>query len=155
MKLKTWQKNVLSAVVIAAGGFLLWNIAFLMAYGVMSLYITIRTSITGAEGAVDEMAWKYIFAVLVILISLAVFLPKKIPALIKATYLTMPLMALLIVIGIALYEYPNWIPITIGAVIIAGLAFFIYMKKLPWLYYFATAYTGITALIVVLFDIQI
>ncbi|MFA7673471.1 MAG: hypothetical protein WCY62_06425 [Clostridia bacterium] len=155
MKLKTWQKNVLSAVVIVAGGFLLWNIAFLMAYGVMLLYNTIRGPVSQTDAIINEMVWKYIFAALVLLISSAVFLPKKIPALIKATYLTMPLMSVLIIIGIGFYEYSKWIPISIGAVIIAGTAFFIYMRKLPWLYYFATAYTGIVALIVVLFDIQI
>lgn len=155
MKLKTWQKNVLSAVVIVAGGFLLWNIAFLIAYGVMFLVNTILTSISGTDTAINEMIWKYIFVALILLISLVVFLPKKIPALIKTTYLTMPLMAVLIVEGIRFYEYSKWIPISIGAVIIAGAVFFIYMKKLSWLYYFATAYTGIVALIVVLFDIQI
>jgi hypothetical protein len=155
MKMKTWQKNVLSAVVIVAGGFLLWNIAFLMAYGVMFIGNTILTSISGTDTAVNEMIWKYIFVVLILLISLAVFLPKKIPALIKATYLTMPLMVVLIVGGIRFFEYTKWVPISIGAAIIAGVVLFVYMKKLSWLYYFATAYTGIVALIIVLFDIQI
>lgn len=152
MKLKMWQKNVLSALIIAVGGFVLWNIAFMLAALVMRVYMMIMGQFGAPGGA---MLWKYVLLVIVLLISFFFLRAKQLKVLIKATFLTMPLMVVLILIGIQFWEQPKWVPITSGGVIVLIVLFYLYKKKLTWPYYFATIFTATTALFVVLADVQI
>ena len=103
---------------------------------------------------VNPMFWRFLFVVVILFISWFIF-KSKWNTLIKATYLTMPLMVLLIVEGILLYRQPGWVSISVGAIIIASVLFYLYQKKLTWQYYFATFFTGAVALIVVLAGIEI
>jgi hypothetical protein len=156
MKLKTWQKNVLSATVIVVGGFILWNAAFMLAAGVNRLYALVAGLLSGKENVPEiGMAWIYVYLAVVLLISWFVFRAKRFIAMIKATYLAMPLMVVLILMGIQLYQQPKWVPISIGGVIVLVVLGFLYLKKLPWHYYFATVYTAAMALYVVLAGIEI
>lgn len=152
MKLKTWQKSILSAIVIVAGGFLLWNVAFLLAAVVMQLYRMVIMAVAGSD---NPMFWKYVYVIFILLISAAILIPKRINKLVKATYLTMPLMVVLIVIGIQFYQYAKWVPIIFGTVIIGVVVSYLFKRKLSWQYYFATAYTGLMALYIVLSGIDI
>jgi len=152
MKLKTWQKNVLSAVVIAAGGFMLWNVAFMLAAAVNRLYGMVMGLSDGLE---NNRVWMYVYLFIVLLISWFIFRAKRLNVLLKAAYLTMPLMVVLVLGGIQTYQQPKWVPLGIGAVIVLVVLLYLYRKKLPWQYYFATGVTAIMALIVVLADIQI
>ena len=152
MKLKMWQQNVLSALIIAVGGFVLWNIAFILAALVMRVYMMVIGSF---EASGSAMLWKYLLLIVVLLISFFILRAKKLKTLIKATYLTMPLMVLLILIGIQFWQQPKWVPITLGGAIVIIILFYLYKKKLTWQYYFATIFTASTALFVVLADIQI
>lgn len=151
MKLKTWQKNALSAVVIVVVGFILFNVAFILAAFVFNTV----ASLTG-KGMDQGPRPVGIAAYLIILglLSLAVFL-SKLSQLAKATFLTMPLMAVLILSGAMLYEQPSWIPFAAGAAIIGSVLTYLYVKKLPWLYYFATFYVAVLVLAVTIFRIEI
>jgi hypothetical protein len=156
MKMKPWQRNILSVIIIAAGGFVLWNAAFLLAAGVNRLYALIARLLSGQENEAENgRAWMYVYLLVVLIISWLIFRAKRFNPLIKATYLTMPLMVTLILAGIQLYQQPKWVPICIGGVIVLVVFGFLYMKKLPWHYYFAVAYTAAMALIVVIAGIEI
>jgi hypothetical protein len=155
MQLKTWHKRVLSAIVVLAGGFVLFNLAFMLAAAVGQLYSLVVRLFGGQHTtAIESGIWQYIYLVIVLLISWFI-LRSKWPDLVKATYLTMPLMVVLIMIGILLYEQPQWLPIAIGAVIVGAVILYLYAKKQSWLYYLATAYTGLLALFIVLAGIDI
>lgn len=155
MKLKTWQRNVLLGAVIAAGGFLLFNLAFLFAALTMQVCRRIILLFSGsAEPEFNPMLWRYVFAILILLISWFV-LRSKLPILVKATYLTMPLMVLLVMVGIQFYAQPQWVPIALGGIIVAAVLAYLYQKKLAWQYYFAALYTAALALYIVLAGIDI
>jgi hypothetical protein len=151
VKLRPWQRNILSAVIIAAGGFLLWLVAFIVAAGFMYLF---RMAFADVK-ADSSMFWKYVYFAFILLVSTVILRSKRINRSVKATYLTMPLMVALVLAGIQFYQYSKLIPISIGAAIVGIVFLFLAMKKLPWQYYFATAYTGLTALFVILTGIEI
>lgn len=155
MKLKPWPKKFLSVIVIIAGGFILFNLAFLLAAATMHA-CRIAVTLVGGYSIEDmgPMWWKYVYAGIILLISVYVFRSKFNP-LIKATYLTMPLMVVLILVGIQFYEQPQWVPIIIGAAIVLAIIVYLYIKKLTWQYYVATLYTGMLALYIILSGIDI
>jgi len=150
MKLNTWQKNALSAVVIVAGGFFLFNVAFLLAAAVINGLGLLMGNVDQPPTYIQVGA--YIGFLLII--SWLVF-RSKLSHLVKATYMTMPLMVTLVMTGIFLYTQPQWMPIGFGVLIVAAVLLFIYKKKLPWLYYFATFYTAALALYIILSGIDI
>jgi hypothetical protein len=151
MKLKTWQKNVLSAVVIVVVGFILFNVAFILAAFVFNTV----ASLTGKDMEQGpRFAGVASYLIILALLSIAVFI-SKLTHLAKATFLTMPLMAVLILSGVMLYEQPSWVTFAAGATIVGAILIYLYTKKLPWLYYFATFYVAVLALAVTIFRIEI
>jgi len=155
MKLKQWHKNILSGLIIVAGGFVLFNLAFMLAAVTMHA-CRLAVTVIGGNRVEDmgPMWWKYVYAGLILLISFFIFRSKFIP-LTKATYLTMPLMVVLVLIGIQFYQQPQWVPILIGAVIISAMISCFYIIKLSWHYHFATLYTAALALFIILSGIDI
>lgn len=153
--MKPWQKNVLSVIVIVAGGFLLFNLAFLL------LAVTVHTcriavTLLGGYSVEDmnPMFCRYVYVMVILLISIFIF-KSKLSTLIKATYLTTPLMVILILIGLLFYHQPQWLSIIVGAAIVLATIFFFYKKKLTWQYYIATIYTAALALYVLFSGIDI
>ncbi len=155
MKIKTWQKNVLSAAAIAVGGFILFNAAFLLAAGVINGFNWLLKQLAGNEDFAVNMAYGgYLFVLIILVISWFVF-KSKLPALAKAIYLPMPLMVVLIFQATQLFEYPSWIPVTIGVIIVGLVLLYLYKKKLSWLYYFAALFTGAVALYIAIAGVEI
>lgn len=151
MKLKGWQKNALSVFVIVIGGFILFNVAFILA----ALVINGLMSIMGIpENAAPPELSKIIYLILILLISSVVF-KSKLNTLVKATFLTMPLMVTLVMIGILLYEQSKMLNVVIGTAIICLVLLYLRKKKLSWQYYFAVFYVAILALCIIFFNIQI
>ncbi|MDD2371505.1 MAG: hypothetical protein PHQ32_05835 [Firmicutes bacterium] len=149
MKLKSWQKNILSILVIISGGYILFNVAFLLAAIVMNSV----NLLIGNVGKPPYLGW-IIYLILLTVISWLIF-KSKLNDLIKATYLTMPLMVILISEAVFLYEQPQWIVYILGAIIVSGVTFLIYKYKLSWLYYVATAYVTIVALFIAITGVEI
>lgn len=151
MKLNPWLKNILSCLVISAGGFILFNFAFLLA----ALVIRMTMRVMGiSENEAPPVVSKAILLFLLLAISW-IILKSRLPALVKATFVTMPLMVILVFAGIQFYNQAMWMTIGIGAVIVGTVLFYIYKKKLSWLYYFSTVYVAVLALLVALFRVQI
>lgn len=151
MTLKTWQRNILYTLVIAGVGFVLFNVAFLLAAFVFNA----STKIMGLpQDAAPPIVGRVVYLIIILLVSWLVF-RSKLNNLVKATYLTMPLMVVLVMLGISTYQQPMWLTAGIGAVIVGAVVLYIYHKSLSWLYYFATVYVALLALCVMFFRIQI
>ena len=151
MKLKPYQKNILFALFIIVGGFILFNLAFLLA----AFVIKVTTSLLGmAQNEAPSTVGRVLYLLIIFLISWFVF-RSRLNDIIKATFLTMPLMVILVMVGLSLYQQSKWIIAGIGAVIICTVLSYLYKKKLSWLYYFSTIYVVALALCVMLFNVQI
>lgn len=151
MQPKIWQKNVLSLIVIVGVGFILFNVAFILA----ALVLNGTSRILGADPqAAPPLVGAAIYLVLVLLLSWFVF-RSKLNDLVKATFLTMPLMVILMMVGVRIYEQSKWVIAGIGAAIVGAVIFYLYNKKLPWQYYFATFYVALLALFVMLSGMEI
>lgn len=149
MKEKTWVKPVLSMACIVVGGFILFNVAFMLA----ALMMGTLARFDGTQG-IPPAYGRIIFVLLILLISWFL-LRSKLNDLIKATYLTMPLMIVLVMIGIFSFQLSQWVVYILGGIVVAAVLYFIYLKKLSWLYYFATGYVVAVALFVMIAGIDI
>jgi len=151
MKLKLYQKNILSVLVIVVGGFILFNLAFLLA----AFVINATMSVLGmAQNESPPIVGRVLYLLLIILISWFVF-RSRLNDIIKATFFTTPLMIIFAMVGISLYQQSKWLIAGIGSVIAGTVLFYFYKKKSSWLYYFATIYVVVLGLCVMLFNVQI
>lgn len=151
MKLKLYQKNILSVLVIVVGGFILFNLAFLLTAFVTNAVI----SFSGMrQFRAVHIIGRGLSLLLIFLLSWSVF-RSRLNDTIKATFLTMPLMVILVIIGVSLYQQSKWIIAGIGAVIICGVILYLHKKKFPWVYYFSTLYVASLALYILLSGMDI
>ncbi|HEX3018222.1 MAG TPA: hypothetical protein VHP31_10285 [Caproicibacter sp.] len=151
MKLKNWQKNILSAFVIMLGGFVLFNAAFLLS----ALIINTLQKIMGMPQNTAPSIFSRAFCLTLIFIISWFVLKSKLNTLVKATYLTLPLMVVLVMIGLLLYQQPKFFITAIGTLAVGMLFLYLYKKKLSWQYYFATLYVAVLGLCIILFHIEI
>lgn len=143
MKLHGWSGKLLSGIVIIIGGFILFNIVFMAAAFIMNSTIRIL--------GLGENAEPHIVGALIFILVLAVLIwlvyRSKLDKLLKATALTVPLMVVLTVVGMRLYEQPKWVPLLIGGAIVSGLGYFLYKRKSPWEYYLAIICVSIIGIV--------
>lgn len=138
--MKTGRINnyLLPAIIIIIGGFILFNFAFILtALVIRAIMLVMRTP----ENMPPPFFGRFVALFLILLISWLVF-RSRINHTIKATVLTMPLMTILVLSGLFLYSMPQWTVYLAGAAIILAVLFFLYKKKLPWVYYFATLFVA-------------
>ncbi len=151
MKLKNWQKQVLSVVVLIAGGYVL----FLLAFVVFAFVVNGLMALLGLpENASPPAIGRVLAYLLILLVSWLIFRSRS-PVLVKATVLQMPLMVTLVMLGISFYGQSMVLIIIMGIVVIGAVATFIAYRKLSWQYWFSTGYVGVLALGIMIFDIQI
>jgi len=150
MKFKPWQKNLFSAFIIMAGGFLLFNLAFLIFAFITN---TAMSALGIPENTSPPSALRALAVTVILIIALAVF-RSKLNDTVKATFLTMPLMTILALIGMTLYP-KTLLVVLMSASIIGGLIYYLYQKKLPWVYFFATIYVAILGIYILLAGIEI
>lgn len=151
MKLKTWHKNVLSSLIIVFGGFILFNAAFLLAAFVINASMRIMGM---PQNVAPHLLSRALYLILIFLISFGIF-RSKLNTLVKATFLTMPLMVVLVMVGMVLYHQSQILITVIGALIVGAVLLYLYKKKLSWQYYFATLYVAVLGLCIMLFNIEI
>lgn len=149
--MEPWIKNILSMIVIVLVGFVLFNLAFLMAYGIISLV----TFFTGASSSSPPSTISFAILLLILWIMAWFIFRSRINDLAKATYLTMPLMSTLVVLSVLTFDLSQWVSLIIGGAFSALILYFIRLKKLSWLYTFAVFYVLILIAFIMLFDIQI
>lgn len=119
MQIKQPYLNLIRALIIIGGGFILFNGAFLLA----ALVINSTAGLIGRELA------SLLFLLLILFIFGGIAI-SKFNDTIKATFFTMPLMTILVLIGIWLYDRPQWIPIGVSALVLSLATGFIHYKKM-------------------------
>ena len=144
MNIRQPYLNLLRAALIVGGGFILFNAAFLIA----AFVINTTRSVVGRSGSI-------LLLLLVIFLIFAGVALSRADDTIKATFLTMPLMTVLVLLGAQLSNQPSWMAIGISALVLAGTGVYVYLKKLTWPYYFAIIYVAVIGLCIVLFGIEI
>lgn len=103
MELKLWQKNLLSIISIVIGGFILFNLAFILtALVVRATMLVIRVP----QNMHPPYIGRYITVILILIMSYFIF-RSRLNDIIKATFLTMPLMVVLVIAGISLCGQPQ------------------------------------------------
>ena len=155
MKLKPWQKNIIYMLVIIGVGFILFNLAFILAGLVNMAYNkVIMKFVNDIDNArMIPFLWHYVYIIFVLLLSWFV-LTRPLNDLAKATYFTMPLIVVLTEVGVQFYRWPVLVW-TIGTIIVGAVLLYLYKTKRSWLYYFATFYVACVELFVMLFGIDI
>lgn len=150
-------KNILSAVAVAAFGFLLLNVVFLFDFIFQSLIDLIVKLFTSAD---INMAWRWfpptkhaMFMVVIGLISWLIF-RSKLGVLYKAIYMTIPLAVVFATIGMFLSKWPM-IAYPLGGLFSLGVLYYFYRTKRSWLYYYTVILISLVMLLVSLLGVEI
>lgn len=149
MKLKSWKKKILSIFIIIVGSLILFNLAFLLA----SIMIGVIDVLIGKMD-IDYYFHFIIYYIMIIIMSYLIF-KSKLNDVGKATFLTVPLMVTLVLLGIALSSLEQFLIILIGAFLVLIVLLFISIKRLPWVYYFAVFYVALLSLLALIYQIGI
>ncbi|MGV8141825.1 MAG: hypothetical protein ACP5NW_05275 [Candidatus Woesearchaeota archaeon] len=141
-------KNILWILAVTLGGFILWNITFLIDaffQGVIRRFFRLLISL-GPETGIEYMWFPAMmhlsFLLLVCLISWPIF-KSSIGTLYKAIYSTVPLATVFVTIGISLYQWPILV-FLIGGLFGISISYYLYRKRPHWIYYYALIFTGLT-----------
>ena len=138
-------KNILSAVAVAGGGFVLLNLAFLFSFFLNRLVIWCVQPFLSV-GPEMNYYWfppltHLLFAAVIGLISWFVF-RTKLRVLYKAIYLTVPLAVVFVTLGMFLYRWPV-AAYSSGTLFGIGVLFYLYRTKQPWLYFYTVILVGL------------
>lgn len=94
-----------------------------------------------------------VFLVILAILTLLVF-RSKLNIIIKAGYLCMPVMSVLVLLGILFYQH-QWLVFGFSGLFIGVLLGYLRVMKQPWQYVFSVLYCTALGLIITLFNIQI
>lgn len=152
-------KNVLSVLAVAFFGFIMLNLAFLLAalfQGFLDLIIGLFVK---QDINMDpSFFWipllkHFLFLVLIAVISLFIF-KSRLGNLYKAIYMTVPLAVMFATIGIFFYQ---WLIIVyvLGSLFFLFVLFYLIRTKQPWIYYYTLILMGITMLLVMVLGVEI
>ena len=143
MKRSSWKK-ILEAIGIAVIGFALFNVAFMMFAGILGL-ITLITNTPAQNNTLGFVLFMLVLAGLTILV-----FRSKLSVSLKAGYLCMPVMTVLVMFGVLFYQ--NQILVFGLSGLFIGILLGIYwVKKLPWQYLFSVLYCTALGIIRLLF----
>lgn len=142
---KSLLKNIFSILAVVVFGFILLNLAFILD----ALYQGIVRSIIGLFiplGPELQLYWfpplmHFSFLVVIGLISWLVF-RSRLWTLLKAIYLSVPVAAVLVTIGMFLYRWPV-IVYPLGTLLCICTIYYFYRTKQPWIYYFTVIFWSI------------
>jgi len=138
-------KNILSAVVVAAAGFVLLNLTFLFYFLVFQFFDIFARSNPESIPQWIPPARAIIFMAIIALLSWVIF-RSKLPTLVKAIFMTVPTAVVLAMIGILLYPSPV-LPYLVGALLTIGVLFYFYRTHKPWLYFYSVTLVALTLMI--------
>jgi hypothetical protein len=136
-----WIKRIGSALIIMLGGFFLLNLAFGIFGGIAALITLIGKVPEGPNVWIAQFASAIGFVVIALLTWL--IFKSKLPVLLKATYLVVPMAAVLVACGAGLYRWPI-LSYGLGTVLVLALLIVFYIKKQPWQYWFAAIAMALT-----------
>jgi hypothetical protein len=143
---RPYVKNILSALAVAAGGFVLLNLTFLfnfLVFQVIDFFMPRNPEV--APPRYFPLARHALFLIIIALISWAV-LRTRLRPLLKAIFMTVPAAVTLVTIGILLYPSPI-LPYLLGGVLTLGALLYFYLTKKPWLYYYSVVLVALALLV--------
>lgn len=148
-------KNVLSALAVAVFGFILLDFTFI-------LYALIINGIGFFLPADFESTSSWYMPVMMTIISLGILgsswfvFKSKLKEIYKEIFMTVPTAVVLLTVTLAssLYRWPP-VAISVGGLLIAGVLYYFYRTKQPWLYYFAVILVALSLLTITLLGIDI
>lgn len=146
-------KNILSALAIAAGGFVLLNLTFM-------LYALIINGILFLLPAGFAMTSNWFMPFMVTIIGLSIItlyffiFKSKIKEIYKAIFMTVPASVVLATIGIFLYRWPVAV-YSLSGLFVVGFLYYFYRTKQSWLYYFAVILVALVMLVMTLTGAEI
>lgn len=144
--------KILTAILIAAIGFIFLNLVFMLD-GAVSALINLFIKIDGPEHLTAIISSQILFIVIVAIISYFILRSRWVVWL-KASYIMVPAAAIYVILGASLYRWPL-IAYSICALFgLAGL-FVLYRTKQPWQYWFAFCSISIVLLIGTLMGMEI
>jgi hypothetical protein len=153
---RRWIRNVLLALAVAAGGLVLLNLTFLLDFLFQRVLRTLFSVLIPSileTGPSWSAPWLHVlFLLLIALISWLVY-RSKLPALLKAIYTVVPTAVTLATVGIVLYQWPAAVWIA-GILITTATLVLLYVKKQPWLYFFAVGLTAVALAMAMLLGVE-
>jgi hypothetical protein len=139
-------RRTLSALVVAAAGYVLLNLTFLF-YWAVSLLLRL---VLNPGDIPDECPWfmPVSFAVATVIIGLVSWFifRSRLLTLVKAVYMTVPVAVVLVLIGIAFYRWPA-VPYVVNGLLTIGVLYIFHRTKQPWLYFYSVILVALTLLI--------
>lgn len=148
MKRPAFIKKLIEAILIILIGFVLFNVAFMGVAAIIGLIGWITQNPTQP----NELGY-LIFLVLLLILTFLVF-RSKLSVLIKAAFLSMPVMSIMVMIGVV---FNDQLILVFGLVglLIGALLGYLRVRKAPWQYTFSVLYCLALGIIIVLFNVQI
>lgn len=142
-------KNILWILAVTVGGFILWNLTFLLdalfqtvIRKLFMLFIPVDMENPAAGYIWFPPLMHLLFMIIIFLISWWIF-RSKLGTLYKAIYSTVPSCVILVTLGLSLYQWPVLV-YTFGGLFCSGVLYYLYRNKLSWIYYYAIIFTGLT-----------
>lgn len=156
MNFKNAAFYLISIITIIGGGYLLFNVGFLLfALVVNTSMMTSGQSENDTPSILSKLFGYTALGVFTLAGLKLVGDRSQFKHTLRATFLTLPLMALLVAIGIAFYQLSDGIILAIGALVIVPAMVYLYVRKLPWMYWVSVIYVAVLGIIVIIKDIQI
>lgn len=155
-----WKEYVLPAVVIPVGGFVLFNLGFLLD----ALFQLGAGSLLGlllGEGWQEltpglSISLNVVFAGLVLAAYALAARSPRIPTLVKAVFATLPAVFLLATVGLGFFSLSGkWGGLGAGALLAAAAVGVLVWKKKSWMYSYAVLFSGVCLALTVLLGIDI
>lgn len=142
-----WMQIATKIIGITVGGFIGFNLSFLLAAFIIRL-------VSPNMGMGGNVWGRNLFIVVIYALFFGVK-SLKIPTWIKATVFTMPTMSTLILIGIFGYQLSLPVVMALGTVYSLLVTFILWRLKWDWTYFYALAYVSVLAAYVIMAGIDI
>lgn len=145
---------IIPIIVIPIVGFVLLNLSFLLAAGVrVGIHLLINAIIDNPPKWLPFISHIITFTFLITL-SFFVIRSKRINDLIKATFFVVPTAVILVYIGIFLSNFPVFLYLLSGIVVL-GISYYLYKFNKSWMYFYSLILVSFTLLIMMIFGIDI
>lgn len=147
---------ILPAILIMVGGFVLFNFAFI----IFALIVNLSISLLGVDpqSAPPILSRILGFSALIFITWLGFkinFKSETLKHTLRSTLITMPLMAVLVALGVLLNQQAQWMILLAGAFVVIPAIYYVWRRKLPWMYTFAILYVTILALYIMFSGLDI
>ncbi|MDI6816455.1 MAG: hypothetical protein QME41_04600 [Actinomycetota bacterium] len=141
------MRNILSAVVVVAFGFILLNLTFMFFALVTKFFeLFLPFNLVPISGLIAG-------SMIITVLSWFIF-RSKLGTIYKAIYMTVPVAVVLALIGILFYRW-SWLSITLGGLFSVSILIYLIRARKSWLYSLSLILVSLVLLIMTLLGIDI